>query len=169
MLLRLLLFLFLLLLIPAGSTAGDNLLNGTNIYIATGDSFSLYQGYILTLKSVSSDGSVWLQLSEGDKIVKSEIAYSSGYFTYTKADKTIVSVKVDKVYSGSSELVSLSLYQFIDPDMPAPKVTEITPKDTQDQNDTNSSIRIHTPVEPVAWALGILLVLALFYAMRKLW
>lgn len=160
------LFLFSVLALPANVT----LLNGTGIYLAAGDSYGLYQGYVLSLKSTSSDGSVWLQLEENDIIVKSEIVANNGYFIYNKTNRTILSVRVGNVYSGSQEqtLVSLFLYQFVDPDLPSPVVTETIPEGTY--NPANNPIaRIHAPKEPVIWALGIVFVLILFYILRRLW
>ncbi len=162
--------LSLLSLIFAGSAASDTLLNGSSIYLATGDSYGLYQGYVLSLKSVSED-SAWLQLAEDDEIVKSEIVANRGYFIYNKTNRTTLSIKVDNIYSGSPEqnLVSLSIYQFIDPDKPLPNITEIIPNYTRKPSNSNSSVRIHTPGEPVIWALGIVFVLILFYILRKYW
>ncbi|VVB91908.1 S-layer protein [uncultured archaeon] len=158
-------------LITTGSAANSTLLNGTHIYLATGDSYGLYQGYILNLKSVGSDGSIWLQLNQKEQTVKSDVVRNYDYFTYNKTNKTIISIKVDNIYSGSSEqsLVSLYLYQFIDPSMPAPNQTEIVPVQTRNPDNNISLPRIRTPQEPYIWALGILLVLALFYMVRKLW
>jgi hypothetical protein len=159
------------LLITTVTAANSTLLNGTHIYLATGDSYGLYQGYILNLKSVGSDGSIWLQLNQKEQTVKSEILRSDDSFTYNKTNKTIISIKVDNIYSGSSEqsLVSLYLYQFIDPDMPAPNQTEIVPVQTRNPDNNISLPRIRTPQEPYIWVLGVLLVLALFYIVRKLW
>lgn len=162
--------LSLLSLIFAGSAASDTLLNGSSIYLATGDSYGLYQGYILSLKSVSED-SAWLQLSEDDEIVKSEIVANRGYFIYNKTNRTTLSIMVDNIYSGSPEqnLVSLSIYQFIDTDKPLPNITGIIPNYTRKPSNNNSSVRIHTPGEPIIWAMGIVFVLILFYIMRKYW
>lgn len=159
------------LLITTVTAANSTLLNGTHIYLVTGDSYALYQGYILNLKSVSSDGSVWLQLNQKEKTVKSDVVRSYDSFVYNKTNKTILSVKVDNIYSGSSEqsLVSFYLYQFIDPDMPVPVQTEIVPVQTRNPDNNISLPRIRTPQEPVIWALGVLLVLALSYIVRKLW
>jgi len=167
----LILFLFFCFLSP-GSGENDVLLNGTGIYLATGDSYGLYQGYMLSVKSVSGDGSVWLQLSEHDKIVKSEIVVNGGYFIYNKQNRTILSVKVDNLYSGSAEqsLVSLSpVYQFIDHELPAPDITGTIPEDMPNPAKNNPPVRIHTPEEPVIWTLGIVSVLILVYILRKLW
>lgn len=163
--------LFLSLILLSGTGAGDILLNGTSVYLATGDSYGLYQGYILSLKSVSED-SVWLQLEDDDKIVQSEIVAKKGYFAYNKSNRTILYARVDSIYSGSSEqnLVSLfPVYQYLDADKPVPNMT-IMPNDTpQQDNDSSSIIRIRTPKEPLIWALGIMSILVLFYVLRKLW
>jgi hypothetical protein len=162
---------YLFLLIQAGSAVSDILLNGTGIYLASGDSYGLYQGYVLSLKSVSGD-SVWLQLAENNTIVKSDIVANKGYFVYNKTNRTILSVKVDNIYSGSSEqsLVSLfPVYQFIDPEKPLPDMTEIIPKDTRNPGNDTPYARIRTPGEPVIWALGIVFTLILLYILRKLW
>ena len=165
------LFLSLLFLVSPSYGASDILLNGSSIPLVTGDSYGLYQGYILTLKSVSGD-SVWLQLTENDKIVKSEVVAIKGYFIYNKASRTILSVKVDNIYSGSPEQNLVSLFpvlQFIDPEKPLPDITEVIPKDTRNPVNDNSSVRIHTPKEPAIWTLGIVFVLILFYIVRKYW
>lgn len=158
-------------IIAAGSSAGDLLLNGTNVHLVTGESYELYQGYILSLKSVSSDGSVWLQLKINDRIVKSDIVLNNGYFIYNKSNMTILSAKVHNVYSGTPEqnLVTLfPVYQFMDTDFPAPEITSITPDETKNP-DNITFPRIHTPSEPVIWVVGIILLLILFYVLRKLW
>lgn len=164
------LYLFLSLSILAGSAASNVLLNGTDIYLATGDSYALFQGYILSLKSVTSD-SAWLQLAEDDIIVKSDVTAKGGYFIYSKNNTTILSVKVNNIYSGSSEqnLVYLfPVYQFADPAKPLPDTTEIQPRATFIP-DSDFPVRIEAPGEPVVWVLGIVLTLILFYILRKLW
>jgi len=168
----LILFLYLLFFMSINSGASEVLLNGTGIYLASGDSYGLYQGYVLNLKSVSGDGSVWFQLTEKDKIVKSDIVHDHGYFIYNKTNSTILSVKIDKVYSGPSEqnLVSLIIYQYTDPDLPAPIQIGTTPVNPPNPDNNNNLLpRIQTSHEPVIWALGIVFVLILFYILRKLW
>ncbi len=167
------LFLFFLFFFFAftGSGESDILLNGTGIYLASGDSYGLYQGYVLSVKSVSSDGSVWLQLTENDKIVKSEIV-ARDYFIYNKSNRTILSLKVDNIYYGASEQTLVSLfpvYQYIDPDLPVPDITEMIPNDVNNSVDKNPASRIGTPGEPVIWAAGVVFILVLYYILRKLW
>lgn len=153
-----------------GSARSDILFNGTNMYLATGESSTLYQGYILTLKSVSSDGSMWLQLTDNETIVKSEIVYIYGSFVYNKTNKTIISLNVDKVYSGPSEqnLVSFFLYQFNDTEKPFPD-NMIIPENTVAPGNNNNPPKTRSSIDPLIWVPGIALVLILIYFVRKLW
>jgi len=162
---------FLLLLVFSGSASSDIILNGTSFYISTGDSYPLSQGYIIKLKSVNSEGAVWLELESNGTIIKSEITNLKGYFTYNKTNRTILSIKVDNIYSGSkdSDLVSFfPVYQYIDPDMPAPKIIEITPVETQDQNDPALPQEQSTP-EFVIWVAAFIFIIFILYIFRKLW
>ena len=169
-----LLFLSLFTLTFIGGGGGNLLINGTNIYLATGDSYGLYQGYILSLKSASSEGFVWLELADNDKIVKSEIVYTPGEFVYNKTvynitNWTILSVKVDTVYSGSSEknLISMRIYQFGDIDKPFINITGFP--ENNEKSESNSTSPGIKPREEFIWALGIILVLILLYVLRKFW
>ncbi len=163
--------LFISLFFVISSGASDILLNGTNIYLATGGSRTLYQGYALNLKSVSSDGSIWLQLTNNDTIVKSEIVANKGYFIYNKTNNTIISVKLSEIYSGSAEqdLAELSVHQFLDPELPTPNKTGMVSSELQNPDNNITSPVMHTLQEPVIWLLGIILVIVLFYIIRRLW
>jgi hypothetical protein len=166
-----LLLLSLFYIIPmTGSARSDVLFNGTNMYLATGESSALYQGYVLSLKGVSSDGSMWIQLTDNETIVKSEIVYIYGSFVYNKTNKTIISLNVDKVYSGQSEqhLVSFFLYQFNDPEKPYPDKT-IIPENTVTPGNNNPPPETTYSIDPLIWISGIALVLILVYFIRKLW
>ena len=164
-------FIYLLLFAVMSSGAGEILMNGTNIYLTTGESKELYQGYVLNLKSVSSDGSVWLQLTERDNTVKSEVVRDSGYFIFNKTNRTILSIKVDKVYSGSpgQNLVSITLSQFLDPDMPAPTQTSKEPVNNRGADNNVSLPGSQPSLEPTVLALGAVLIIILFYMVRKFW
>ncbi len=163
-------FFFLTL---SGSAGSDLILNGTQFYLSTGDSYGLYQGYILTLKSVSNDGSVWLELKMNDTIVKSDIVHINESFLYNKTNKTILSIKVDNIYSGSKEqdLVYFSpLYQYVDHDLPYYGIIEIIPSEIPiRENHTTQSQQKTTLQEPMIWVVGISLMIVLFYIVRKLW
>jgi len=166
------LVVFIFLLASSASGASDILLNGTSLYISTGGSYGLYQGYIITLKSVSNDGSAWLELTSNDTFVKSEIVHIKGFFTYNKTNRTILSLRVDNIYSGSNDkdLVSFfPVYQYIDPDMPAPEIIDIIPVETQGQEDNSAPPQQKAVPETVIAVIGIFFILFIFYIIRKLW
>ncbi len=163
-------FTILLFFIPAASALNYTLLNGTDIYLATGEPQSIGQDYVLSLKSVSSEGTVWIQLSQNDTFIKSEILSAGDYFYYNKSNRTIIFFKVDTVYSGSPEkdLVSLfPVYQYLDYGLPLPTPTHADPENKTDP--ANTSGKIYTSQEPLIWSLGIIFLLILFYTLRKLW
>ena len=162
----------LVILAFSGSAASDIILNGTGFYLTTGDSYGLSQGYMIKLKSVSNEWSVGLELESDNKIVQSEITNLKGNFTYIKKNRTILSLKVDNIYSGSrdAKLVSFfPVYQYIDPDMPAPKIIKITPVETSYLDNTSAPALKQTISEQVIWLAVIILLLILFYVIRKLW
>ncbi len=162
----------LVILAFSGSAASDIILNGTGFYLTTGDSYGLSQGYIIKLKSVNNEGSVWLELESDNKIIKSEITNLKGNFTYIKTNRTIISLKVDNIYSGSRDVKLVSffpVYQYVDPDMPAPRIIEITPVNIPYQNNSSEPVLKQTISEQVIWAAVIILILILFYVIRKLW
>ena len=166
------LVVFIFLLASSASGASDILLNGTSLYLSTSGSYGLFQGYIITLKSVSSDGSAWLELTSNDTFVKSEIVHIKGFFTYNKTNRTILSLRVDNIYSGSNDndLVSFfPVYQYTDPDMPAPKIKDITPVVTQGQ-ENNSTPPKQKAVPETVIAVGVIFfILFIFFIIRKLW
>ncbi|KAB2948375.1 MAG: hypothetical protein MPEBLZ_01100 [Candidatus Methanoperedens nitroreducens] len=162
----------LIILALSGSAANDTILNGTDFYLSTGDSYGLPQGYVVKLKSVSNEDSIWLELESNDTVVKSEIIHIKDYFTYNKTNRTILSLRVDNIYSGSKDtnLVSFfPVYQYTDPDMPAPKIIGITPVKTPEQ----ANYSVPPPEQPIPefmiWITGIIFIIALFYIGRKLW
>ena len=162
--------MLLLFFISSACARSDILFNGTNMYLATGASVTLYQGYVLSLKSVSGDGSMWFQLKDNETIVKNEIVYSYGSFEYNKTNKTIISIAVNKIYSGQSEqhLVSFILYQFSDPEKPYPDKT-IIPENIAAPEDNDQTTRIQPAIDPMISISGIAFVIILIYFIRKLW
>lgn len=156
----------------SGSGSSDILLNGTHYYLSSGDSYGLYQGYVLTLKSVGNEGSVWLELRKNDTIVKSDIVHQKEFFTYNKTNRIILSIKVDTIYSGSKDqkLVSLfPIYQYADPDLPLPRITEITPSETTDKENYGTNPPKETLQEPMILAAAIILLFVIIYLVRKSW
>lgn len=167
---KILVLLLFLSIIPSTSAGSDVLFNGTKMYLATGGFVTLYQGYALSLKSVSSDGSMWFQLKDNETIVKNEIVYSYGSFVYNKTNKIIISIAVDKLYSGQSEqhLVSFILYQFNDPEKPYPDKT-IIPENIATPANNDQTPGIQPSIDPMISISGLALVIILIYFIRKLW
>lgn len=164
-------FTILFFFIPGVAALNYTLLNGTGIYLATGETQSMGQGYVLTLKSVSDGGAVWIQLSQNDTFIKSQILLAGDYFYYNKSNRTIISFKVDTVYSGSPEkdLVSLfPVYQYLDYGLPIPTPTYTEPDNTTDPANTSSG-KVPASKEPLIWSVGIIFLLILFIILRKLW
>ena len=166
------LVVFIFLLASSVSGASDILLNGTSIYISNGGSYGLYQGYVITIKSVSNDGSAWIELTSNDTSVKSEIVHVKDFFTYNKTNRTILSLRVDNIYSGSNDKTLVSFfpaYQYIDPDMPAPKRIDITPIETPSQENNSTLPKQEAVPETVIAVIGIFFIVFIFYIIRKLW
>jgi hypothetical protein len=156
----------------SASAADDIILNGTSFYLYTDGSYGLAQGYVISLKSVSSDGSAWLELTSNDKFIKSEIVHIKDLFIYNKTNKTILSLRVDNIYSGSNDknLVSFfPVYQHIDPDMPTPEIIEITPGKTQEQENNSIFPQQKAVPETAIVVIGIFFILFMVYIIHKLW
>ena len=115
---------------------------------------------------------MWLELRMNDSIVMSDIVHVKEFFIYNKTNRTILSIKIDTIYSGSSEsnLVSLfPIYQYVDPDLPTPEITEIAPSDTENKENNGAITRKETLQEPVIWLAGIIAVVILFYIVYRSW
>jgi hypothetical protein len=166
------LIFFIFVFATSASATGDIILNGTSFYISTGESYGLSQGYIISLKSVSNDGSAWIELTSNDKFAKSEIVHIKEFFTYNKTNRTILSLRLDNIYSGSNDtnLVSFfPVYQYIDPDMPAPKIIDQTPIETPGQENNSELPQQKAIPETAIIVMGIFFILFMLYIIRKLW
>lgn len=127
-------FVFIVLLtylsIPASaSDDNDVLVNGSGLYLTTGDSWSFYQGYELVFKGLSSSpggDKVWMGLLLNGESEDDAIMREGEYFEYTRNSKKIFNITVDTIYSGSgSGLVTFKpVYQYLDPTLPKPDMTQ---------------------------------------------
>lgn len=140
-----LLFLVLLtsiaLVLPAQSVVivEDVLVNDSSIYLVTGNSWHFYQGYNLSIKGVNQEAdSVWLELSLGNKILKTQVLGEGNNFTYQKNNRTILNITVNTIYAGDGEeLVTFApVFQYVDVELPEP----IIPEDEIDDEQNNSLI-----------------------------
>ena len=127
-------FVFIVLLtylsIPASaSDDNDVLVNGSGLYLTTGDSWSFYQGYELVFKGLSSSpggDKVWIELLLNGESVDDTIMREGEHFEYTRNSKEIFNITVDTIYSGSgSGLVTFKpVYQYLDTTLPKPDMTQ---------------------------------------------
>ena len=120
--------------------SGPLLINGTGIFLTTGDSWDFYQGYILTVKSVNIEQKqVWVKLLHEDELLKEEILPEDAIFVYTK-DNEILNITVDTIYaSPGGELVTFKpVYQYQDRDFPEPIISD-------DAEEVNESIDNQIP------------------------
>ncbi|KXS45013.1 MAG: hypothetical protein AWU59_87 [Methanolobus sp. T82-4] len=133
----LVLVLFLLSSIPAVTCAEDELLlNGTGIFLTTGESWSFDQGYQLRVKSVNpANDRVWVELSLNGEILHEGILGEGESLVYSH-NREILNITMDTIYtSPSGELVTFKpVYQYLDPALPEPEVNEDT-EDNQSQDD----------------------------------
>ncbi|MDY0387633.1 MAG: S-layer protein domain-containing protein [Methanolobus sp.] len=96
------------------------LINGTGIFLTTGNSWNFYQGYVFTVNSVNLEKKqVWVKFLHDDELLKEEILSEGDVFIYAK-DEEILNITVDTIYiSSGSELITFKpVYQYQDSDLP---------------------------------------------------
>ncbi|MCQ6962179.1 hypothetical protein PV02_03325 [Methanolobus chelungpuianus] len=134
---KLLLALILICSLPITSAAQDTvLMDGESIFLTTGEAWTFDQGYVLTIKSVNQrTNEVWLELSLDGMILREGIFRERDTLVYSR-DTEILNITLDTVYSSpSGELVTFTpVYQYLDPQLPAPEV-----RDGQEQDESNGS------------------------------
>jgi hypothetical protein len=82
--------------VQASVIVEDVLVNDTSIYLVTGKTWNFYQGYNFSIKSVNQEAdSVWLELSLGNKVLKSQILGEGDTFIYGKNGRTILNITVN--------------------------------------------------------------------------
>ncbi len=123
--------------VQASVIVEDVLVNDTSIYLVTGKTWNFYQGYNFSIKSVNQEAdSVWLELSLGNKVLKSQILREGDTFIYEKNGRTILNITVNVIYAGDGEeLVAFSpVFQYMDRDLPEP----VIPGDESNESQNNS-------------------------------
>lgn len=124
------------------------LINGTGIFLTTGDSWDFYQGYSLSVKSVNQDKKqVWVKLLHDGELLQDDILSEGDIFVYSKSSE-ILSITVDTIYvSPGGELITFKpVYQYLDDDYPEPEIVETTNNSVQeeDQNSTGDPSTVQT-------------------------
>nr|WP_321497816.1 S-layer protein domain-containing protein [uncultured Methanolobus sp.] len=116
------------------------LINGTGIFLTTGDSWDFYQGYSLNVKSVNQDRKqVWVKLLHDGELLQDDILSEGETFVYSK-DTEILNLTVDTIYiSPGGELITFKpVYQYLDEDYPEPEIEE-SMDDPAQEDDFNST------------------------------
>ncbi|WP_196214024.1 S-layer protein domain-containing protein [Methanolobus vulcani] len=117
------------------------LINGTGIFLTTGDSWDFYQDYSLNVISVNQDQKkVWVKLLHDDELLQDDILSEGEFFVYSKSSE-ILNITVDTIYiSPGGELITFKpVYQYLDDDYPEPEIEETTDDPVQEEGQ-NSSI-----------------------------
>ena len=128
--------------VPVTQAQEDALFNGTGFYLSTGQTWTFYQDYSFTLKSVDKNGeSGWVQLKLSDTVVKSGILSNNEIFYYNTStngsnETVILSLEVSGIYSGEvTDIVTFSpVYQYYQPGLAEP-----TPIHTQLPDNSNET------------------------------
>jgi hypothetical protein len=122
------------------STSNDTLLiNGTGIFLTTGDSWDFYQDYSLNVRSVNQDRKqAWVKLLHDGELLQDDILSEGDIFVYSKSTE-ILNITVDTIYiSPSGELITFKpVYQYLDKDYPEPEIEEIADNFSQEKDDQN--------------------------------
>ena len=125
----------------------DVLVNGSGMYLTTGDSWSFYQGYEFVFKGLSSSqggDKVWIELLLNGESMDDTIIREGECFVYTRNSKEIFNITADTIYSGSDGgLVTFKpVWQYIDPTLPDPDMTQgpgSVDNSNESVNNSNSS------------------------------
>lgn len=127
---------------PGIQAQEEALFNDTGFYLSTGQTWTFYQDYSFTLKSVGQSGERgWVQLKLNDTVVKSGILSNNEVFYYNTSTKrsnetVIFSLEVSGIYSGEdTDIVTFSpVYQYYQPGLAEP-----TPIHTQTPDNSNET------------------------------
>ena len=135
---QIIVIILLILAFAPGLQAQEGaLFDGTGFYLSTGQTWTFYQNYYFTLKSIDRNGeSGWVQLKLNDTVVKSGILYNNDIFYYNTStngsnETVIFSMEVSGIYLGEdTDIVTFSpVYQYYQPGLAQP-----TPIHTQHDN-----------------------------------
>ena len=135
---QIIVIILLILAFAPGLQAQEGaLFDGTGFYLSTGQTWTFYQNYYFTLKSIDRNGeSAWVQLKLNDTVVKSGILYNNDIFYYNTStngsnETVIFSMEVSGIYLGEdTDIVTFSpVYQYYQPGLAQP-----TPIHTQHDN-----------------------------------
>jgi len=134
----------------------DNpLVNGTDIFLCTGQTWTFYQGYSLTLMFININGNKgWVQFRLNETVIKSAtispdvILYYN--ITVNDTNETVIfHFKVSGMYSGEdTHIVTFSpVYQYYNPGLPEPTALPTTyPVNSGNSSGPNNTCTNTTPI-----------------------
>ena len=131
--------------VPASALESDDVLvNGTGMYLTTGDSWSFYQGYELVFKGLSSSqgvDKVWIELLLNGETVDDTIIREGESFVYVRDSKEIFNITAGTIYSGSDGGLATfkPVYQYLDPTLSEPDMTQDPWSDDNSNEPVNNS------------------------------
>ncbi|WP_406661071.1 S-layer protein domain-containing protein [Methanolobus sp. ZRKC3] len=148
-LIALILISILFIQCTASAAQSEALINGTGIFVATGEKWDFYQGYAIIVKSVNQEsGQAWIKLSLNDNVIQESILAEGETLTYSR-EYQILNLTVDTIYSSpGGELVTFKpVYQYIDMELPEPVFEEdnsshINESEGMEQNDNTGNTTI---------------------------
>ncbi|MGP8336915.1 MAG: S-layer protein domain-containing protein [Methanosarcinaceae archaeon] len=122
--------LFACFSVPVGALKNDDVLvNGSGMYLTTGEVWSFYQGYKLAFKGLSSSqegDKIWIELLLNGESMDDMIMQEGEHFVYTHNSKEIFNITADTIYTGPyGGLVTFKpVYQYLDPALPEPDMIQ---------------------------------------------
>jgi hypothetical protein len=138
-------FIFLILISCAvfPAAGGNNnrlsiiLIDDDEIYVRSGDYYTLLQDYQICVKGANSEGNrVWIELCRDDVFLEDAIVGEGDTFVYSNNSTEILNLTVEKIYGGADGvLVKFSpVYQYLNPKLPMPESPIISPANNSDNN-----------------------------------
>lgn len=134
----------------------DNpLVNGTDIFLCTGQTWTFYQGYSLTLMFININGNKgWVQFKLNETVIKSATISPDTilYYNITLNDineSVIFYLKTSVIYSGEdTHIVTFSpVYQYYNPALPEPTALQTPiPDNSGDLSGSNTTCTDATPI-----------------------
>lgn len=113
------------------------LIDGDEIYVRSGNYYTLLQDYQIHVKGSNSEGNrVWIELCRDDVFLEDAIVGKGDTFVYSNNSTEILNLTVETIYGGADGvLVKFSpVYQYLDPKLPMPQSEIPSPENSSDNN-----------------------------------
>ncbi|MGB9928469.1 MAG: S-layer protein domain-containing protein [Methanosarcina sp.] len=116
------------------------LINGGEIYVKSGNSYTFFQDYELYVKSADPGGKkIWIELRREGVLLKDAVVNEGSVFVYSDNSSEIFNLTVSTIYEGADGvLVKFSpVYQYLDPKLPAPRTGNSSQNNSTEDNTSN--------------------------------